>query len=106
MQKVGSGADFAAQLLHDFLNALRIARELRRIHPGLLDQLSNTHSQDSERLARTVVQFPGDVAAFFILRAQQAPGELTELFRLPEHIGVPRFQFLGPGAHLPFKGFR
>jgi hypothetical protein len=45
-----------------------------------VNKLHQIHAQHCERLSCTVVQFPRYVAAFFILRSQQTPRELSDLF--------------------------
>ena len=80
MQQIRGRTDVTMQLLHHFLYRLGLACHFRRSASGLLNELRQIHSQDCECLTGTVVQFACDVTAFLILRSQQTPRELSDLF--------------------------
>src|SRR5579862_1667597 len=91
------------QLSHSLLNGLCICGEFRRSVCGLLNELLDVHSKDCQRLTRAVMKFAGDVAALLILGAQQVPGQVAQLVRLHDDLGVALFEFFCSGAYLCFE---
>src|SRR5580700_6400155 len=52
------------------------------------------------------MQLPRDMPTLLILRVQQPPREVSNLLRLPQHVGIPVLQFLRACSYLGIKLLR
>jgi len=100
MEKIRGGANFLAKFSNEFGAVFGFAGENGIDLAGEADDAGEVHAQSSEILAGAVVEFAGDVAAFFVLHLHESLGKLAKQAGLLENFGVAKLEEFGAGTDL------